>query len=262
MKSRLRSPWAIPGFILSGVGGFFWLVDTLGNIEWVVDLAENPRAQKVWQFVQTPVGGLLVFAIGIAWLVVCARMPLPTSASVASNGTTPAERAAENEPQPNVVVVETRSIYVQIEGNGLIKESSFGGITGAVIVFRNDAVGGRRIGSLNNARAHLTVKPAGANPFTVHSGYWLDYEFNTVDIGPGEAHTLLVALKTGEAGQLVIPEDRRESVDRYDAPKGIRVDAKKATIEVKLVGGWDGQHVQKFSVAVSQEPMLTISRRS
>jgi hypothetical protein len=106
------------------------------------------------------------------------------------------------------------------------------------------------------------VKLTGANPFTVHSGYWLDYEFNTVDIGPGEAHTLLLAIKTGDAGQLVIPEDRRESVDRYDAPKGIRIDAKKATIEVKLVGGWDGQHVRRFSFVVSQDPTLTISRRS
>jgi hypothetical protein len=123
MKSRLRSSWAIPGFILSGVGGFFWLVDTLGNVEWVVDLAENPRAQKVWQLVQTPVGGLLIFAVGIAWLVVCARMPLPTYAGIDADATPPTKRAAENEPQPNVVVVDTRTIFLGVEENGLITES-------------------------------------------------------------------------------------------------------------------------------------------
>lgn len=245
------------------IGGLVWLVDMLGNVEWVADLGSNPRARAVWQFLQTPLGGLVVFGAGILWLVACSRMPL--SSPVANPETAPRTarpapaHITADEPPPNIVVLDTRIVALELDENGLIREApTSNGLLGAVVIFRNEALGGRRLGPMNNARAHLTVKPANERTLTVNSGYWLDNDFNTVDIGPGEAHRLLVAISTSPYGKLIVLDDRRESVDRYEAPKSETFEATKAIIAVTLVGGWEAQYVREFHFSVERSPVFHI----
>lgn len=195
---------------------------------------------------------------------VAASVPAETivsnNAESGRSAATPQLRRAE--PEPNIVVVDMQALPIALNQYGLLELSpSSPEYLGAAVTFRNEAIGGRPIGYLHNTRAHLVVTSKGEKKKVVNSGYWLESDYNTVDIGCGEAKTLVLALLSADALRMSVLNDRRENTDDYEGPLGVPIGADEADFDVKLVGGWEAEHVYEFKFKVRRQPHIEIEER-
>ncbi|HKO36411.1 MAG TPA: hypothetical protein VJV21_08025 [Pyrinomonadaceae bacterium] len=200
-------------------------------------------------------------------LQVAAAAASAPAEAIAINNAVPRRLAAtrelrQAEPEPNIVVVDMQALPIALNQYGLLELSPTSpDYVGAAVIFRNEATGGRPIGYLHNTRAHLVVKSEGEKKKVVNSGYWLESEYNTVDIGCGEAKTLVLALLSADGSRMSVLNDRRESSDDYEAPLGAPIAADEADFDVKLAGGWEAEHVYEFRFKVRRRPHIEIEER-
>ncbi len=72
---------------------------------------------------------------------------------------------------------------------------------------------------------------------------------------------LVVGLCTLEEGaKMVVPDDERKDSDHYESPTGFGFSAGEAKVHVKLVGGWEAQHVFEFDFVVKKEPNISVEQ--
>jgi hypothetical protein len=195
------------------------------------------------------------------------QVPAAAASAPAETNAEPRRLAATHEfrrtePEPNIVVVDMQVLPIALNEYGLLEfSSSSPKYLGAAVTFRNEAVGGRPLGYLHNTRAHLVVRSEGEKKKVVNSGYWLESEYNTADIGCGEAKSLVLALVSADGSRMSVLNDRRESSDDYQGPVGVPIAANEAEFDVKLVGGWETEHVYEFKFTVRRQPHIEIEER-
>jgi len=71
---RLTGLKSAPGWLL--VVSFIWrLVGNISNVDFVVTASGNSRLTAIWNFVQTPLGNVLLAIIGFGWLITLVYLP-------------------------------------------------------------------------------------------------------------------------------------------------------------------------------------------
>lgn len=276
---KLMGRWAIPGWIALGFAIFEEFVRFMEAADWVV---ENRHTAVVAWFIEhsaRPGTVLCLMVLGFLWLGTLILKPThdasARTASETSHDSPPVDRrpasatppdrvrtpSAATAPRPNIIVLETRVVPVKLEGAFLKRSNTTeGNALAAVVIFRNDVLRGKPVSPMLTTRAHLVVHPKNGKKFHINSGYWLTDEFNTTDIGPSESATLILGTTRPGLDAIVVPDDLRESPESYHGPDGVTF-TEEALIEVKLVGGWDGQYVQEFGFTLRLKPQFMITER-
>jgi hypothetical protein len=240
---RLTGCWAFPGFLLVALGVVFALIHFLEAADFVMEWKEKPIVRWILETADTPAGFMSVLVLGFIWLATLVSHDSSGEESSQDAAPSPAARASLNkssDPAPNIVVLDTHLLAVELDDDFAVYPSADGLVVAAVIKFRNDAVKGRNTGVSIQTRAHLDITAGGQR---LHiDGHWLGGNINRADFMVGDSRELVIAVLRGN--DTVLLDDTREAYSGRIALMGLR--SADAEIRVKLVGGLDTHHVEEF----------------